>query len=458
MEERIAGVIEQQRAFFKGNQTKDLSFRRAQLSLLKQVLKDNEEAMYEAIYQDFGKSAFETYMSELALVYHEINSLLKNMGKWSRKRRVPTGLANFPASSYILPEPLGVTLVIGAWNYPFQLSLIPAITALGAGNTVILKPSELPTRSSAILAKLINDHFPPEYFFVMEGGVPETQALLAQRFDKVFFTGSTSVGKIVYQAVAKHLTPVTLELGGKSPTFVLADADLKMTAKRLVWAKFLNAGQTCIAPDYVLVDQAIELEFLQVLKAELELFQERTQNYQEHYSRIINHKNFDRIHRLIHPEKLFFGGETNREERFISPTILQGVSFDDPVMEEEIFGPVLPVLTYNKLDEAIAWVKERPKPLSCYIYSTHRKSIKKILCEVSFGGGAVNDSLMHISNSNLPFGGVGMSGFGRYHGKAGFEEFSHFKSILDKPLWFEAPLKYLPYSPLKKKLIKWLLE
>ncbi|WP_235114643.1 aldehyde dehydrogenase family protein [Cyclobacterium qasimii] len=410
------------------------------------------------MYEDFGKSEFETYLTELSLLYHEVNGLIKNVKKWSKRKKVSTGIANFPAKSYIIPEPMGVTLIIGAWNYPYQLSLLPAITSLAAGNTVILKPSELPSRTSKVMARIINDNFPSNYFHVIEGGVKETTELLENRFDKIFFTGSIPVGKIIYQAAAKHLTPVTLELGGKSPTFVLADADIEMTAKRIVWSKFLNAGQTCIAPDYILVDQSIEALFLKALKDEIEANYKNKGDIEENYLRIIDNKNFDRLSKLIETGQVYFGADLNRAKRFIGPTILQNVSFKDEVMKEEIFGPILPVLSFTNLEEVIKTVKERPKPLSCYIYSKNRKTIDKLLTELSFGGGAVNDSVMHLSNTNLPFGGIGSSGIGSYHGKAGFDSFTHYKSILDKPFWFEGNIKYAPYTKKKKAIIKWLFE
>lgn len=455
----IKDVIARQKDFFNANTTKSIAFRLEQLKKFKKVLKENEAQLYQAIYEDFGKSEFETYASELSLIYHELNQCLKHLKQWSRRKRVSTGLANFPARSYIIPEPLGVALVIGAWNYPYQLSLVPALTALAGGNTVVLKPSELPSRTSAAMAQLINEHFAAEYFYVAEGGVAATTELLEHRFDKIFFTGSIPVGRVIYQAAAKHLTPVTLELGGKSPAFVMADTDLKTTAQRIVWSKFLNAGQTCVAPDYILVEQSIEGKFLEALKAEIEeRYTSIKKGLGENYVRIVNTRNFDRLQQLIDTEKVCIGGETNSEERYLSPTVLKDVSFDDAIMEDEIFGPILPVLSFTNLDEAIQQVKERPKPLAAYIYSKNRKTIDKLLHEVSFGGGAVNDSVMHLSNSHLPFGGVGFSGMGSYHGKAGFDAFSHHKSILDKPFWFEAPLKYAPYSKKKMWLISRLLE
>ncbi len=454
----IKDVLLKQQIFFNSNKTKETDFRIHQLKKFKRLLKENEDLIYNAIYEDFGKSKYETYISELSLIYHELNVFIKKTKKWSKRKNVSTNFANFPSKSYIIPEPLGNTLVIGAWNYPFQLSLIPAITSLAAGNTVILKPSELPAKTSAIMAKIINENFSVEYFHVLEGGVKETTELLENKFDKIFFTGSINVGKIVYKAAAKHLTPVTLELGGKSPTIVMADCNIKVTVQRIVWAKFLNAGQTCVAPDFILVEKSIENEFLAALKKEIDKYHKNENDIENNYLRIINTNNFERLNSLIDDDKLYCGGKTNKENKFISPTVLNDVTFEDKIMEDEIFGPILPVISFSNLDEVIKEVKSRTKPLSCYIYSNNRKVINKLLREISFGGGAINDSVMHLSNSNLPFGGVGFSGMGSYHGEAGFNAFSHHKSILDKPFWYESSLKYPPYSDLKLKIMRYLIE
>ncbi len=449
-------IIRAQRKFFNSNQTRDLSFRKQQLKKLKELLSAHEDFLCNAVYEDFGKSKFETIMTELSLIQHELKLALRHLKKWSRPKRVRTGMVNFPARSYILPEPLGNCLIIGAWNYPYQLSLIPAISALAAGNTVLLKPSELPQNASAVMAKMINENFDPGYFHVLEGGVAITSRILEHRFDKIFFTGSTRVGKIIYQAAAKQLTPVTLELGGKSPCFVLRDADLKMSVRRMVWGKLLNAGQTCVAPDYVLVDKLIETPFLEALKEEIE--KQYSAASKKNFPRIINLRNFDRLERLIEEDKVYCGAPPEREKKHLPPTVLAGVSPEDEIMDEEIFGPVLPVLAYENLDSAIRLVKQRPKPLSCYVYGKNRAQINRIIKGISFGGGAVNETLMQLTNSALPFGGVGMSGIGSYHGEAGFRCFSHYKSILDKPTWFELPIKYPPYTDFKLKLIRWLME
>ncbi|WP_438422377.1 aldehyde dehydrogenase [Aquimarina macrocephali] len=446
------GVIDQQRLFFNTNTTKDTSFRIKELKKLKNILQKNEKLLYESIYADFKKSEFETYVTELSIIYHEIDLALVKIKKWARKRKASTGLANLPGRSYIIPEPYGNILVIGAWNYPYQLSLCPAIAAIAAGCTVILKPSEVPSHTSATMASLINQNFDPAFFKVIEGGVKETSDLLKVKFDKIFFTGSVSVGKIIYQAAAKYLTPVTLELGGKSPAIITKDVHINMAAKRLVWAKFLNAGQTCIAPDYVLVESSIYDQFLSAMKDHINKADYEVAHH--NYTQIINDKNFDRLNNLIDPNKIYIGGLGNPEERVIPPTILKDVSFSDKVMQEEIFGPILPVLSFDSIEEAITKIKTLSKPLSCYVFTKNKAVKNKILNEISFGGGAVNDAVMHFAEQSLPFGGVGDSGIGNYHGKYGFDTFSHFKGILQKPFWIELNLKYAPYSAKKLKWLK----
>lgn len=449
-------IIAAQRQFFNTQATKDIKFRRAQLEKLERILKENMSALDAAIFADFKKSAFENYISEFALLFHDIKEARSKLERWSHKKRVSTNFANFPSSSFIIPEPLGVCLVIGAWNYPYQLSLAPAIAAISAGNTVVLKPSELPSQTSALMARLINDNFDSGFFKVVEGGIPETTALLEQKFDKIFFTGSTKVGKIVYKAAADNLTPVTLELGGKSPAFVMKDANLKMAAKRLIWAKYLNAGQTCIAPDYVLVEEEVKSTFLEYCKAEILKADYAFKN--GNYLQIINDDNFDRLTKLINASKIYHGGKTDKANLFMEPTILKDVNFDDACMQEEIFGPILPFISFNKLDDVVAKVSSLPKPLSCYIFTSSSKTQKRLLHDLPFGGGAVNDAVMHITNPHLPFGGVGHSGIGNYHGEAGFKAFSHYKSVMVKPTWLELPLKYSPYSKTKLKWLKRLMK
>lgn len=450
--------LSNQKEFFLSNQTKPIKFRIKQLNILKNALKENEKYLYEAIYEDFSKSRFETYATELSIIYSEINIAIKKLKKWAKPIKKATNLANFPGKSFVLPEPLGNTLIIGAWNYPFQLSLVPLVSALAAGNTVILKPSELSKNSSAIMAKILNRVFLPEVVRVFEGGIKETQELLSLKFDKIFFTGSIPVGKKIYEYAAKNMTPVTLELGGKSPTFVLDDANLKMTAKRIVWGKFLNAGQTCVATDFILVDKKIEKQLLEELKKQIQIQFPSFDSIPENYVQIINERNFDRLLNLIDKGKIYFGGDSDRAKRLIKPTILHKVSFVDEIMQDEIFGPLLPVISFDKIEDAIEQVKKQSKPLALYIFSKNKNKIRQIHNELSFGGGAINETVMHLTNHSLPFGGVGFSGQGNYHAYAGFKTFSHFKSILKKPFWFEPSLKYAPYSDSKMKWLKRLIE
>ena len=449
-------LVAQQRQFFNSHTTKDISFRIKQLTSLEDVLNDNIELLDRAIYNDFKKSSYENYMTEIGIVLYDIKQAKKKLTRWSSKQRVKTNLGNFPAKSYIIPEPLGVTLIISSWNYPYQLSLAPIVAAIAAGNTIILKPSEISSQTSSLMASILNEAFDPNFLKVIQGGVQETTELLKQKFDKIFFTGSTTVGKIIYKAAAEHLTPVTLELGGKSPVIITKDANIKMAAKRIVWGKFLNAGQTCIAPDYLYVDAQISESLLKALTKEIEKARYSFEN--GNYVQIINERNFDRLATLLDPSKIYYGGHTDKAQRYIAPTLLHTISFDDKIMQEEIFGPILPVLTFTDLNEAVKNVQLLPKPLSCYVFTSSEQVKNKIIKEISFGGGAINDTIMHISNPNLPFGGVGSSGFGSYHGQAGFNCFSNFKSILDKPTWYESSLKYAPYTQKKLAIIKKLLK
>lgn len=453
--QHLKEIIQSQNVYFNTNTTKDVNFRVKQLKKLKGVLEENEEKINKAIYSDFKKSVFDTFTSELAILYSDIDEAIKKVRRWSKRKRVGTNLLNFPGRSYIYPEPLGTCLVIGAWNYPYQLSFAPVIAAIAAGNTVVLKPSEIPSKTSRLIAEMVNFNFEEQYFHVIEGGVETTTALLNLKWDKIFFTGSTKVGKIVYQAAAEHLTPVTLELGGKSPAFVSKDCDLDLAVNRIVWGKFLNAGQTCIAPDYVLVDPTIKDVFLEKLKNRILKMDFSYQN--ENYVQIIDEKNYERLMNMIDKDKIYYSGEYDVASRYFPPVILKGVCFSDQVMEEEIFGPILPVIPYENLTWAIDEVKKRPKPLSCYVFSNDKAYKKRIINEISFGGGAINDAVMHISNSNLPFGGVGNSGMGSYHGKAGFDSFSHQKGVLSKATWFDPSLKYSPYTNKKLKIVRWLM-
>lgn len=448
-------LFQKQKEFFQNGKTADIKFRKQQLQKLKDAVKKNEDKLYSAIYKDFGKSEFDTFSTEISFIYNEIDYYLKNLSSLAHPTDVSTNLVNLPGKSRIYYEPYGNTLVIGAWNYPFQLSIVPAISAIAAGNTVILKPSEIVENSAQAIQDLISSAFDESLFAVVQGGPEETGRLLELKFDKIFFTGSPAVGKIVYQAAAKNLTPVTLELGGKSPAIVTSNANLNVAAKRIVWGKFLNAGQTCIAPDYILADQLIKNELLSKIKEYIEKFDYSPKS--ENFTRIVNRKHFDRLTALIDPEKIYYGGHTDPEKLYIQPCVLDQVSFDDPVMQEEIFGPILPVIAYQDFDSALQSVKENEKPLSAYIFTESSFEKNKFLKEISFGGGCINDTLMHITNENLPFGGIGNSGFGSYHGQFGFESFSHRKSVIERAVWGEPNLKYPPYTDIKRKLIEKLL-
>jgi aldehyde dehydrogenase (NAD+) len=450
----MESIFNRQKDFFNRNASKPLDFRIDQLKKLKAALKNCEADLTNAIYKDFQKGAFNTYLTEFLSIYVDLDKSIKHLRVWASKKTVENNLLNFPGRSYILPEPLGVCLVIGAWNYPINLTLTPVVSAIAAGNTVILKPSEMTPNTSAAIARMVQEYFDPALLIVVEGGIEPTTELLNLPFDKIFFTGSAKVGKIVYQAAAKNLIPVTLELGGKSPLMVAPDANIKFCAKRLVWGKFLNAGQTCIAPDYVLVHKSIEQPFLEALKSEIHAAKYSLAN--ENFAQVINEKNLDRLLGLINPKNVYVGGNYDRASRFFEPTILTDIRSDDPVMDEEIFGPILPVIGYDDVDSAIALIKSKPKPLAFYLFTGNNDLRKKLFNEISFGGGAVNDVLFHFANPELPFGGVGSSGMGSYHGEAGFRAFSHYKGIVQKPAMLEFPIRYFPYSKWKSSVIKWI--
>jgi aldehyde dehydrogenase (NAD+) len=450
-------LIDNQRNFFRTGATLPVSFRINQLVRLKKLLKENETVLIDALKSDLGKSAFEAYTTEIGMVYQEINTALRNVEKWANPRRVPLPIFHFPASGYIIPEPYGTVLIISPWNYPVQLSLNPLVSAIAAGNCVILKPSANSARVSQVLADLISRLYPRKYIAVVQGGREENAALIEQRFDKIFFTGSTAVGRVVMEAASRHLTPVTLELGGKSPVIVDRTANLGVAARRILWGKTINSGQTCVAPDYVLVDYRIKSELLKAMKIELKRLWGVSPLSNREYPRIINKKHFDRLIELMRNENIFLGGGYDSSTLRIEPTVLDEVDFDSPVMQQEIFGPILPVLAYKSLDEAIFRIVTRPKPLALYLF-TRDKSVKnRVLGEISFGGGCINDTLMHLASSKLPFGGVGSSGMGRYHGKYGFCTFSHEKSVVNKGFFPDISIRYPPYSG-KLRLVKQLLK
>lgn len=448
-------ILRSQREFFNTQKTKNVKFRKMYLEKLRDLIILNENSLYEAIDKDFGKSQFETYVTEISFVLKDIDYYLKNLNSLSKPKKVTTNLANQIATSKIHSEPLGCTLVIGAWNYPYQLSLSPLIASIAAGNCCILKPCEIAENTMKAMAKIINENFPSEYIYIFEGGIDETTEILKLKFDKIFFTGSTKVGKIVYKAAAEHLTPVTLELGGKSPVIVTKEANIEVAAKRIVWGKFLNAGQTCVAPDYILVEESVKEQFLESLKKFITEFKYDVDS--EQYTRIINKKNFERLVKLINPQKVYYGGNFNEKNLYIEPTILNNVNWEDDVMQDEIFGPILPILSFTNFHQALNSILELEKPLSAYIFTNNNEEKDLFTQKLSFGGGCINDVVMHLGNDNLPFGGVGNSGMGSYHGKFGFETFSHQKAILDRATWGEPDLKYPPYSENKIKWIKKLL-
>lgn len=448
-------ILQKQKSFFKTHETKDIQFRISQLSKLKTLIIENESILYDAVYKDFGKSKFDTYTTEISLILKDIDFFISNCKKLSKPSLVKTNLSNQLGKSKIYYEPLGNILIIGAWNYPLQLTLCPMIAAVAAGNTCIVKPSELAFNTMKAIASLMNTNFTEDFIYFAEGGIEETKQILELKFDKIFFTGSPKVGKIVYMAAAKHLTPVTLELGGKSPAIVSAKSNIDVAAKRIVWGKFLNGGQTCVAPDYVYVESSIKNDFLQLLKKYIRKF-----NYNEtstNYTRIINQRNFERLIQLISEDKTFEGGNYNEEKLWIEPTVLTDITWEDNVMNEEIFGPILPVLEYENFDDVLYTIQEYEKPLAAYLFSNNIKEKEMFINTISFGGGCINDVVMHFTNTNLPFGGVGQSGMGNYHGKYSFYTFSHAKSILDRATWGEPNLKYPPYSEEKSYWIKKLI-
>lgn len=450
-------IINSQKEFFKTNETQSISFRIAILKKLRNVLQQNEKLLSEAIYLDFNKSEFETYLTEFGFLYIEIDAAIKKLKKWSSKKRVSTSLINFPSKNYIVAEPLGTTLIISAWNYPYQLALAPAIAALAAGNTVVIKPSEVAIHSSNALKKVISENFNSNFLAVIEGGIEETTQLIHSKFDKIFFTGSTNVGKIVYQAAAENLIPVTLELGGKSPAIFTEDCNLKRSIQRLVWGKFLNAGQTCVAPDYVMVHQSLKNEFLKGIEEEIIFRKYSIEN--QNFTKIVSVKHTQRLVKLLENQKVVFGGNYNIENRDFEPTLVLNPSWNSPIMQEEIFGPILPIFFYDDFNDAIQQIKTKEKPLAAYLFTENSKYKSQFLSEFSFGGGCVNETIMHLVNGNFGFGGVGSSGIGAYHGYEGFRTFSHFKSILEKPTFFEIPLRYSAYSAKKliwiKRIVNW---
>lgn len=454
----IQKIVENQRVYFQSGQTLEISFRIRALSRLKAAVMQYENQIAKALQEDLGKSNFEGYMCEIGLTLSEISYMQRHIKSFAAEKRVRTPLAQFPSRSYQKPSPYGVTLVMSPWNYPVLLTLEPLADAIAAGNTVVLKPSAYSQHTSTVLEKMIRDCFDPVHVAVITGGREENTQLLNQHFDYIFFTGSQSVGKQVMQKAALHLTPITLELGGKSPCIVDRDANLKLAAKRIVFGKYLNCGQTCVAPDYLYCHKEIQNELLAEIKKQIK------KQYQEHpldssgYGKIINRKHFDRILGLMEKEKIVCGGEYNADTLQIAPTVMDPVSFDDAVMQEEIFGPLLPVLTFSSMEEAIAKIQSMPHPLALYIFTGSQKTAKKVIARCGFGGGCINDTIIHLATSNMGFGGFGESGMGSYHGKEGFATFSHYKSMVDKKTWLDLPMRYRPAKKTHEKLVRLFLR
>jgi aldehyde dehydrogenase (NAD+) len=437
----------------------NIDYRKEKLKKLLHCIEDNENEIVQALYDDFKKPAFEAVLTETNYVISELKDTIKNIHKWAKPEKIFPSILNFPSTDYIYKEPYGKLLIIAPWNYPFQLALCPLVSAVAAGNQVVIKPSELTPKTSAIIAKIIASIFHPNHVEVIEGGVETSQNLLSQRWDYIFFTGSVAVGKIVAQAAAVHLTPVTLELGGKNPCIVDETANLKLAAKRIVWGKFVNAGQTCIAPDYILIQKDMKKKFVNYLQDEIIAAYGAKPDQSPDFARIVNTKNWNRLVSLIEPEKVIFGGQTDEASCYISPTLIDEYSIDSLIMKDEIFGPLLPILSYESEADIHVIISKYEKPLSLYLFTTNDSFAKKIIQTYSFGGGCINDTVIHFANKRLPFGGVGHSGIGAYHGSLSFEVFSHRKGIVKKANWMDLTLRYAPYKnklATIKKLLKWM--
>jgi len=456
-DKEIVETVARLRRAFDSGVTRPLEWRLSQLKQFAAMLRDNEPAMIEALRQDLGKPEFEAWIGEIGFLMGDVSYAIKHLPKWLKPRKVKTPLAAQPAKARVYSEPLGVVLIIAPWNYPIQLALAPLVGALAAGNCAVIKPSEVAPASSALMAKLIPKYFDRDAVVVVEGGVPETTTLLAQRFDHIFYTGNGTVGRIVMEAAAKHLTPVTLELGGKSPAIVDRDVDLDVAARRIVWGKFFNAGQTCVAPDYVLVHESMEQALIERLRATLRDFYGDDPKQSPNYARVVNKRHHARLSRLLDSGEKVVGGETDVESKYIAPTVLRNVDPGSPAMADEIFGPILPVLTVPDVDAAIRFINERPKPLALYVFTRDKDCAARVLERTSSGGACVNDAVSHLLPPELPFGGVGPSGMGAYHGKAGFDTFTHKKSVLDKPTYVDPSLRYPPYGSDKLKWAKRLI-
>ncbi len=450
-------LLEGQQKFFLTGRTLDFAFRKQAFRKLRTTIQEHENDFYDALFKDLHKSQFESYATEIGFVLEELSFNLKKLRKWMRPKKVSSGLVSFPATSRITYEPLGTVLIIAPWNYPFQLLIAPLIGAIAAGNTVILKPSEISVNTSRVLQNVINAAFDEEYVHVVTGGPEVSQQLLALDFNHIFFTGSPRVGKIVMQAAAKKLIPVTLELGGKSPCIVDKNVNVKLTARRIAWGKFLNAGQSCVAPDYLLVHEEIKEALIEEIDKAVHQFFGKDIKQSPDYLRIVSRSNMERLVMLLEGVKVVSGGNFDMEERYFEPTIVDDVDFEKPVMKQEIFGPVLPVISYRELDEAIQLINNRPRPLALYVFANSRSLQRKVVAAVPAGGVTVNDTMMHFVSPKLPIGGVGNSGIGKYHGFESFKTFSNAKPIVYRGTWLDIPIRYAPYKS-KLKIIKYLMH
>ena len=437
----------------------NIQFRKETLLKLLSSIEENEDRIIKALYNDFKKPAFEAVLTETNYVITDLKNTIKNIECWSKPKKVLPSLLNFPSTDFIYSEPYGKVLIIAPWNYPFQLAICPLVAAVAAGNSVTLKPSELTPHTSSLIAEILSNVFDKNHVEAIEGGVEVSQKLLSQRWDYIFFTGSIAVGKIVAKAAAEFMTPVTLELGGKNPCIIDETANLKLAAKRIVWGKFINAGQTCIAPDYLLVHKNVKLEFVEHLKQEINNAYGENPELSPDFTRIINIRNWERLLHLIESEKVVFGGNSNKENCYLAPTLIDNPSHDSEIMKDEIFGPILPILSYENTVDLKHVISKYEKPLSLYVFTTNNYFAEEMIQKFSFGGGCINDTVVHFSNHRLPFGGVGHSGIGAYHGTLSFDTFSHKKAIVKKANWIDLPMRYAPYKDkLKtiKKLLKWM--
>lgn len=458
MEQQILKINTSQKDFFQSGATRDVSFRKKTLQKLLIAIQENEKEICEALFKDFKKPEFESVVTETFIVINELKSVLKNLTRWAKPKSVSPTLLNFPSSDAIYYQPYGTVLIIAPFNYPFQLALLPLIGAVAAGNTAVLKPSEHTPHVSALIKKIVSQVFIPQHVSLIEGGVACSQELLKNTWDYIFFTGSVAVGKIVAKAAAEYLTPITLELGGKSPCIVDDTAKIPLAARRIVFGKFVNAGQTCIAPDYILVQKNVKQKLVDALIAEIERFYGKNPKDSPDLARIINYKNWQRLCGYLQGQKLAYGGQSDAETLYLSPTLVDEPPMDSAVMQEEIFGPILPVLSYENREDIKKVISKNPNPLSLYLFSENKKFSEKIIREFSFGGGTVNDTLVHFANPRLPFGGIGNSGMGNYSGKFSFETFSHKKSVVKRGTWIDLKIRYAPYSgKIKrlKQLLKW---